>query len=95
MKHACRVTWQGYLCLGTHIPKWGGFSIRLSAPPPLFFKVLWYASQPLLVMAAVVLTAGYGLLLDHPTDIPSTPPSRRGLISTFLLSNIRINHTEM
>mmetsp|Transcript_11126 Transcript_11126/g.26119 ORF Transcript_11126/g.26119 Transcript_11126/m.26119 type:complete len:438 (+) Transcript_11126:687-2000(+) len=45
-------------------------------------QVLWYASQPLLVMAAVVLTAGYGLLLDHPTDIPSTPPSRRGRVLT-------------
>jgi len=43
-----------------------------------FFKEIWYALQPMIVMSAVALTAGYGLLLDHPTDIPPTKKSIRG-----------------
>jgi len=43
-------------------------------------RVFWYTAQPLIVMSAVVMTAGYGLLLDHPTDIPSTEISRRGRV---------------
>ena len=53
-----------------------------------FNQEIWYALQPMIVMSAVALTAGYGLLLDHPTDIPPTKKSIRGALTLGLLGII-------